>query len=133
MQKINQKIQIKNRFVECSSYIVKNQTINLNDEDDAGKFKTIVPKEKISAPKKSNSSNEICVNYCSFCNLKSNEVYGIGELFGPYYKEAEDGDSDAEEIFVHEGCAVWTKDIYVFENKVYGLQESVNESKEYVA
>ncbi|RNA42571.1 transcription factor 20 [Brachionus plicatilis] len=128
VQKINKKIQLNQHWVECSSYVVKNQAIN--DEDDAGKYKLVVPREK-TAPKNP-KPNDSDVKICSFCQMASNEVYGLGELFGPYYNEEKnDLELEDEEIFVHEGCATWTKDIFVYENKVYGLEKSVFESKEY--
>ena len=105
----------------------------MNDEDDTSKYKSVVPREK-SIPKAIRpNENQDEEKICSFCHLKSNEIYGIGELFGPYYKEPEQqDDSDAQQIFVHEGCAIWSKNIFVFENKVYGLEDSVTESKDYV-
>lgn len=132
VQKTDQKILINQNWIECSTYVVKNQTINLNDEEDTIKYKSVVPREK--SVSKTSKVNEAEVKACSFCHLKSNEIYGIGELFGPYYTETEqEDDADAaEQIFVHEGCAIWSKNIFVFENKVHGLEDTVIESKDYV-
>jgi hypothetical protein len=50
-----------------------------------------------------------------------------GDLYGPYsFKPDETGDD--EDAWVHEACVVWSPNIYVSNNKLFGLSGVIENS-----
>lgn len=40
---------------------------------------------------------------------------------------------DPEELWVHEGCMVWTSGVYLVNGRLYGLQEALDGARETVS
>ena len=71
---------------------------------------------------------------CALCERGTN-VLNLGVLFGPYSMEAtcqEETDSSATELWVHDVCAIWSPGVCLIGQKLIGLKEAFQESKNMV-
>ena len=64
--------------------------------------------------------------------MKPHNPNGMGDLFGPYRVSKnldeecideldEKLESNFMEVWLHEGCAVWSPNVYIRNNRLYGL------------
>lgn len=88
---------------------------------------------------------------CSLCHMRPYAINGLGGLFGPYrvsslneldedqtieYKASIKGESDGstfKEIWLHEGCAVWTPNLYFIQNTIKGIWSVLESSSKLVS
>lgn len=87
-------------------------------------------KKKLSASNASSHSSVTAV--CCLCHKKDSEL-NLGFLFGPY-KRATDNlpENNSGNIWIHEGCAVWTPGVCLVGAQLIGLQEAVSEAEKLV-
>ncbi|CAF0707673.1 unnamed protein product [Brachionus calyciflorus] len=143
VQKASQKLQIdQNLSVDYPCYTVKNHTVQLNAEEieSTNKYKLLVPKEKVI---QKNSKTLNTFEKCCLCNFASNELNGIGDLFGPYLININKNELDISntdlnnddeknlDIFIHEGCAIWSSEVFAKDNKIYGLDKTFSIANEF--
>jgi hypothetical protein len=143
-------------YIRCSStvtpgvrvhYTVFQQPINAEaessnntqfGEDETIKFGNKIPKDKIPPIVDTNSPW-----VCSLCSLKANCSNGIGDLYGPYranldlesdyiYGTTNENDEFVE-LWLHEGCAIWSPGIFMKNNRLYGMASAVKLSAELVS
>lgn len=87
---------------------------------------------------------------CSLCHSRPYAINGLGGLFGPYrvslneldedqtieYKASTKEESDGstfKEIWLHEGCAVWTPNLYFIQNRIKGIWSVLETSSKLVS
>lgn len=111
------KIDAKYSKDDCLIYTVSNTRLRETETNEE------ISDIKLQKEKLAELKNPEDVWTCSLCHNRPNDNF-LGDLYGPYSSELFD------EIWIHEGCAVWSKGIYVKNNQVYGLGELLKESSE---
>ena len=90
-------------------------------------------KQKVST---SNASTRSLVTaICCLCHKKDSEL-NLGFLFGPYKRTVNNlptSEVDSlDNVWIHEGCAVWTPGICLVGTKLIGLQEAISDAEKLV-
>lgn len=102
-------------------------------------------KERIAKEKIPPITDQKSAWVCTLCNKQPKFIDGIGDLFGPYRISLNETDEDLtleyrsgfhsnsdnlmfKEVWFHEGCAVWTPDIYLVNNRIKGISSVLDTS-----
>ncbi len=89
-------------------------------------------KKKVGVPSALTHSSFTAV--CCLCHKKDSEL-NLGFLFGPYKCTTDNAPSctgSSSNIWIHEGCAVWTPGVCLVGPQLIGLQEAISDAEKLV-
>ena len=96
-------------------------TVDAENEENGSKKVDVslikIPKEKI--PPITDPSG---IWLCKLCQNRPN-YKNLGDLYGPYFINSEVEDAP-DEVWMHENCIVWTPNVYIKNNKLFGLSDA---------
>ncbi len=112
-------------FVVCNNQ----RATNANEDDLTGESTSLmikIPKDKFEMPIKNANDTWLC----KLCNNRPNH-HSLGDLYGPYLFKLDNQDEE-EDVWVHESCTVWSPNVYISNNKLYGLTGVIDNSQKMV-
>lgn len=146
-------ISIKTMVGENSGPFIKNSTQKINSKDfplyTVYQSHSMINIDESNMIKKGVLSKEkippiICQKspwLCVVCHHRPNQFDSLGDLFGPYRISLDNNDEDLtlefkpdkkmenfKEIWIHEGCAVWTPNILLKDNRLKGISSALEGS-----
>jgi hypothetical protein len=104
------KIDSKKSKDDCLVYTVNNSRLRETGTNEE------IAEIKLQKEKLADLKNPEGPWVCTLCHNRPNDNY-LGDLYGPYSSEL------CGEIWIHEGCIVWSEGTYVKNNQLYGLEE----------